>query len=517
MVVNDFDLKSTAKLAESSLLSSNNIRNQMNRSGDPLLKKSVDLCIAINTASIASTGLYVCGDELLPYYQGPTRRIRMLKTTSTATSAVITSRDNIRKRNPYTYNGTEVGDLRGRPRIGKKMLSSSFRSIPVPVPLPPASQPIFFMNDDTSDFNKDNGGFTEVEENNDTLHFDSLQHSIGISLEERAARRGLITAALSQLESIVCRVAYMLKNDRDDEKKSPHAHLRLTSNSLNIRNRWLPLVEGLGVTGLVEEEEQPSVKQQSSSFSASASASDAHSDDSECDSSGDSSSTIPSEREQHRQTIGNAAVVSPTESKGKEKESCNYSCMIEELLRSAHPLQTSDKDRDGCSIDGEHPFPQDRKGPLFQSIVVTVATTANNASAKSEMKLGSTEELKKDEPSTSPLHTRKSENHNLKNIFVRDHLLLKIDVGVEAPPSSQPSLLNGNTTTTVIVPGSLRTRGEFCLVDLILDDEIETEGTIDDSTSDYIDSGKLQRPSRWRVEQTHFHRLESQKNTRDWV
>lgn len=66
------------------------------------------------------------------------------------------------------------------------------------------------------------------------------------SREEIAALEGLMTAALSQLESIVCRVSYVpgtidpiIQNDKR----------RLTPNSRNLHNHWMPVGPGLGCAG----------------------------------------------------------------------------------------------------------------------------------------------------------------------------------------------------------------------------------------------------------------------------
>lgn len=73
------------------------------------------------------------------------------------------------------------------------------------------------------------------------------------SREGTIALEGLVTSALSQLESIVCRVLYipgptdpltlLMKNEQEQ-------HKRLTPNSRNVHQQWLPLVPGLGCAGL---------------------------------------------------------------------------------------------------------------------------------------------------------------------------------------------------------------------------------------------------------------------------
>ena len=74
--------------------------------------------------------------------------------------------------------------------------------------------------------------------------------------EETAALEGLMTAALSQLESIVCRVVYCPGSSDPLStlvaRKQQHRchHQRLTPNSRNIHQQWIPLAPGLGCGGL---------------------------------------------------------------------------------------------------------------------------------------------------------------------------------------------------------------------------------------------------------------------------
>jgi hypothetical protein len=73
--------------------------------------------------------------------------------------------------------------------------------------------------------------------------------------EETAALEGLMTAALSQLESIVCRVAYCpgasdpLSTLASSSSSSKQQHSRLTPNSRNVHQQWMPLAPGLGCGG----------------------------------------------------------------------------------------------------------------------------------------------------------------------------------------------------------------------------------------------------------------------------
>jgi len=68
------------------------------------------------------------------------------------------------------------------------------------------------------------------------------------SREESAALEGLMTAALSQLESIVCRVLYC--PGFTDPLSVILDSKRLTPNARNLHRQWLPLIPGLGCAGL---------------------------------------------------------------------------------------------------------------------------------------------------------------------------------------------------------------------------------------------------------------------------
>ena len=71
------------------------------------------------------------------------------------------------------------------------------------------------------------------------------------SREESAALEGLMTASLSQLESIVCRVVYCPGwNDPISLLQQQPNNKRLTSHSRNVNQHYLPLAPGLGCAGL---------------------------------------------------------------------------------------------------------------------------------------------------------------------------------------------------------------------------------------------------------------------------
>ena len=185
--------------------------------------------------------------------------------------------------------------------------------------------------------------------------------------------------------------------------------------------------------------------------------------------------------------------------------------MLEGLLRSAYPLHETAAD--------------DREEPRFQSIVVGPASASRSSSlpppppgpipspataTAAEAKPGGT--VVHREAASDPPHERDiaiaGEDHDddaddPARAFVGDHLLLEIAAGASGPtPAASSSPDDG---TVVVAPGSLRTRGEFCLVDLVWEEELEESS-----------SPETGRDRRWRVERTHFHRLEPEGNGAWW-
>ena len=76
------------------------------------------------------------------------------------------------------------------------------------------------------------------------------------TLEQDIANEGIMTCALSQLENIVCRLAYVPCKTNDPKRTAEDTfyddHLRLTPNSRNIHNHLLPVIYGLGVAGIAD-------------------------------------------------------------------------------------------------------------------------------------------------------------------------------------------------------------------------------------------------------------------------
>lgn len=108
--------------------------------------------------------------------------------------------------------------------------------------------------------------YEEDQQSTDGANFNSNQQSSSSwsssvyfrSQEETAAMEGLVTAAISQLESIVCRVVFcpgstdpLSVSNIATSSSSDHTTLRFTPNSRNIHRQWLPLAPGLGCAGLL--------------------------------------------------------------------------------------------------------------------------------------------------------------------------------------------------------------------------------------------------------------------------
>jgi hypothetical protein len=74
------------------------------------------------------------------------------------------------------------------------------------------------------------------------------------SRQETAALEGIMSSTLSQLESIVCRVVYVPHptdplTTQCPSKEYSREHIRLTCNSVNIHEQWLPLAPRIGCCG----------------------------------------------------------------------------------------------------------------------------------------------------------------------------------------------------------------------------------------------------------------------------
>ena len=232
LVVSDIDLVSASALAESALTNEE--------------LQYVDLCIAI--------GPFCSEEDLKPYLKGRQRRRHMARYhghhhhhhTSTNTNSSSVS-------SPYSR----------MTMIPPMPQHNCYDTRAAPGPSPSSSP--YTASTASNSYSKNNNILSPFQR----------------TKEETAALEGLMTAALSQLESIVCRVIFVPgktdpmtticsasnspstspdknssstnNNDEDqyNTKISYTKERRLTPNSRNIHQHWMPLCPGLGCAGLL--------------------------------------------------------------------------------------------------------------------------------------------------------------------------------------------------------------------------------------------------------------------------
>jgi hypothetical protein len=173
LVCADFDLQSTAALAEYALQQQNKIFDS----------KSIDLIVAAGPSH--------SGTDILKYYQG-------------------------NHKSEYVRNHEKLLGNRFRNSLSENAIEPLYRK---------------------DSFRANSPGLASTE-------------PFFRSKEESAALEGLITAALSQLESIVCRVVYCPGWNDPISLLQQRQPKRLTSHSHNIHQHYLPLAPGLGCSGL---------------------------------------------------------------------------------------------------------------------------------------------------------------------------------------------------------------------------------------------------------------------------
>jgi hypothetical protein len=212
LVVADIDLASASALAESALggTSSNSSTTAETEDDNPLHR--VDLCIAC--------GPFCREDDLRNYYQGRQRRRHMARYNNTKSASASTntnSPSNAASKYSSTPPGYAAANTSAAPIFSKRGNNAL-------LPLPPMP----------------------------------TQYPYKRTREETAALEGLMTAALSQLESIVCRVVFVPgRSDpitaitSSSTSVSYTKERRLTPNSRNIHQHWMPLSPGLGCAGLL--------------------------------------------------------------------------------------------------------------------------------------------------------------------------------------------------------------------------------------------------------------------------
>jgi len=456
----------------------------------------------------------------------------------------------------YHYNGTVVEQVRGRTRSGAHAYhpypgnadaavdgaatdDPSVRSIPIPVPLPPALQPRFHdedynynETDDGESSDKDeeqrvsmgksgiNGNNGSDNDNHNGNHNDNYncnyndkykyseydqpprhRHRVRSGVggpEEFSARLGLVTAALAQLESIVCRVVYLCddlhpeapwqtqmqtqtqkqRQTLKQRQTQEYRYRRLTSNSLDLAHRWLPLLDGLGIGGVLGSRTKTGT------------------DTNRCD--GDDNGKdgdTGNDNSKDGDSVGEART----------------HCSLQAILRSAFPL----------SAHGESSGGTERAEPTRGS----ESESENECKSENESECRGTSE--EDDPTESSnsnstaqwlfqsivLNTGspRTPRHNDRDratagsSFVRDHCVLEIAAAAAGARtrtttrSKAEEEEDAGLGPTVVVPGSLRRNGEFCLIDLLRSDR---------GNGNAGRNAECQRTVSWEVARTQFCRLD---------
>eukprot|EP00934_Nitzschia_sp_Nitz4_P002975 Nitzschia sp. Nitz4//scaffold317_size20466//16181//18064//NITZ4_008667-RA/size20466-processed-gene-0.12-mRNA-1//1//CDS//3329547548//2965//frame0 len=480
LVVADIDLESASALAETALASSN--------PDNPL--RHVDLCIAC--------GPFCQEDDLRKYYQGRQRRRHMAR------------------------HHTPPCTQRSHSNTYHQPSSSSSQPYPTYVPQQYASSHLSGQGRAASSTSRhassthakhasgNHGGHSNSRATHPTS---SQQYPSKRTREETAALEGLVTAALSQLESIVCRVVFVPgKSDPLTTITSTASggisytrERRLTPNSRNIHQHWMPLSPGLGCAGLLYLDAQR-LQQQPPPLE----------DDDDDDDDDDSvTSSIPEDAsESFTQEDGNTSasghnnmppLTSATfDERAKEygSEFCEH---LQELVELA-PSLSSVSD----TLPTHAQITNLLKTKRFQSILVThfhhlendAATRSmhhsqSNASQQSHPSLNAMDpgmllmlDEEEEEESFDPPWPTEHEAFCARPM-VQEHVLLEIAAGRNSKGESvRPMELPKGPAMRVILPGSLRERGEFCLVDVA------------------FESGLRDEDFRWRVRRTQFETLD---------
>uniref|UniRef100_A0A7S3P6W0 Uncharacterized protein n=1 Tax=Amphora coffeiformis TaxID=265554 RepID=A0A7S3P6W0_9STRA len=284
------------------------------------------------------------------------------------------------------------------------------------------------------------------------------------SREETAALEGLVTAALSQLENIVCRVVFcpgstdpittILPGDDGREK------LRLTPNSRNIHQQWLPLAPSLGCAGLLYLESPEKVvpvdkKEDPQAFT---------SDD-------------DSEKEEDEETVED---ILSEQIVGMQQSPEGYCSTLGRLLELAPPVHPA------------LPFLSEQS----QTILVThYADLDNYDDAPANGSPSWAIEESRDLPWPMQDH-----DTFLNSLVANNLLCLEIASGSSA--KRPPEWRKHRGGTSVLLPGSLRERGEFCLVDLAI-----VPANLEDS-QESLDAGNSSTKFAWKVTDILFHSID---------
>lgn len=378
--------------------------------------------------------------------------------------------------------------------------------------------------------------------------------------EETAAMEGLVTAAISQLESIVCRVVFCPGNTDPMTTSTSPEDLRFTPNSRNVHRQWLPLAPGLGCAGLLfldAPRSSSGVLQVKPPPGRRANQLIDYDSDEEVDGDCYSSGMDHDHRHHHHHhhhnhdshSRGKPSSLKLTKVHGNDEMGGDSYCKtLEGLIQVAPPPQQSypfdtnfsqtilvtqyfqpsptpkrqpddsnysdeddSNDNDNDSDTNVYGYQQDREdeGEADQPDTVTEASQDTKSASRKDSEEDDDdddeEEEDDDNNSTGSNGIRPWPPEHSKFVdspLAQEHLALEIASG--GGTSQRPKdIQKGNVR--IVIPGSLRERGEFCLVDMSLMEQVVMKSMAAASTA----SPKQKKSTfAWSVRNVEFHNME---------
>ncbi|GKY91122.1 hypothetical protein MPSEU_000085000 [Mayamaea pseudoterrestris] len=304
------------------------------------------------------------------------------------------------------------------------------------------------------------------------------------SREDTAALEGIMTAALSQLESIVCRVVYCPGSQDPVTTLFADRSRWLTPNSRNIHQQWLPLAPGIGCAALLYLDSAETAVKNASSFQPTKTTFDSDHDDASEGNEGEDA-VRQTWSDKWLQIHRNMCAI-------------GYSRSVEDLIQLAPPPN--------------HPIPFTH--PASQTILVT-----HYVDCSFESFVGTNGRSQDDKDShhvSQPLTTQMHASFLDCADLAPNPLCLEIASGSAAEHA--PELIRKGDNQ-VLRPGSLRERGEFCILEVaLLENGPETlNGSTKEHHEDIVcpsskrpsssKTTKHQRTFAWKVQKVDFHRL----------
>lgn len=360
------------------------------------------------------------------------------------------------------------------------------------------------------------------------------------SQEETAAMEGLVTAAISQLESIVCRVVFCPGSTDPISTSTSSADLRFTPNSRNIHRQWLPLAPGLGCAGLLFLDAPSGVLQVKAPPGRRANQQLDYDSDEEVD--GDCQYDHHHHRH-HHQPRGQSATLKLTKVHGNDAMGAqNYCKALERLVQLAPPPQKNypfatklsqtilvthyfqpssredrgegedsdddEKDND-LHIHGYGGEEDTGESDADDAVASTAEVSQDQRSEASINRAASDEDANDDnnavrsKPDDGPSAWSPEYRRFVESSVAQENLALEIASGggvAQRPKEMQ----KGNVR--IVIPGSLRERGEFCLVDMSLMEQAAKKNFT--TAASAPSAAKKKSTFAWRVRSVEFHNME---------